>query len=297
LPAEGFRDIELASSTVFRGRAFYCNYGVEARAEVAVLAQPSGRITVSTTSVEANTTFTASMPPGATSYVWNVTNGSIESGANSNAATIRAGSSGVVTVNGTASNGEGGSGSDTALVSIIEPIPPPLVTGWPDSAPPRQFGEGFPIRFSVENGTSWSIRSSFGECLYPLSGSGDGPVQTVYHVCLGVEAGVDTVTLTVTGPGGTTVKTLDVLVNCGHPATLEAATTSIPRGSTTTLRITPYSTWTLTSSKGNPLSKTSGCCLETVTFTGAVVGTDTVTLTWQACPGEPNAATVQITVN
>lgn len=296
LPATGFRDILLASSTVFRGRAFYCNYGAEARAEVAVLPQPSGRITLSTTSVEPNATFTASMPPGAASYAWNVTNGTIVSGATSNVATVRAGSSGVVTVSGTASNGEGCGASDTALVSIIEPIPPPNVTGWPDSAPPRQFGQGFPLRFTIENGTSWSIRSSFGECLDPPSGTGDGPVETVYHVCFGVETGVDTVTLTVTGPGGTTIKTLEVLVNCGHPATLEAAATSIPHGATTTLRITPYSAWTLTSAKGNPLSKTSGCCLETVTFTGAVVGTDTVTLTWQACPGEPNAATVQITV-
>ncbi len=122
LPATGFRDIQLASTTVFRGRAFYCNYSAEAHAEVAVLPQPSGRITVSTTSVEANATFTASMPPDAASYAWNVANGTIVGGATSNVATVRAGSSGVVTVSGTASNGEGCSVSDTTLVSIIEPI-------------------------------------------------------------------------------------------------------------------------------------------------------------------------------
>ena len=295
LPATGFRDIQLASSAVFRGRAFYCNYGAEVRAEVAVLPQPSGRITVSTTSVEANTTFTASMPPGAASYAWNATNGTIVSGANSNVATIRSGASGVVTVNGMASNGEGCSASDTALVSITEPIPPPIVTGWPESAPPRQFGQGFPLRFTIEHGASWNIASSLANCLSIPSGTSDGTFETIYSVCI-FDPGADTVTLTVTGQGGTTIKTLPVYVNCGHPGTLAAKDTSINQGATTTLTVGSYTSWTLASAKGNPLSKTSGCCEDTVTFTGAIRGIDTITLTWPACPGEPSMAMVQITV-
>lgn len=296
LPSIGFRDVRLVHSTVFRGRAFYCNYGAEARAEVSVIPQPSGRVTVSTTRIEAQATFTASMPAGAVSYVWQLTNGMIVAGASSNTATIRAGASGVVTITGMASNGENCTASDTAVVSIIEPIPPPTVTGWPDSAPPRQFGQGFLLRFTIEHGASWNIASSLANCFSVPSAAGDGTFETIYGVCT-FDPGADTITLIVNGPGGSTTKTLPVNVNCGHPGTLTAKDTSINQGATTTLSVSSYTSWTLASASGNPLSKTSGTGAETVTFTGAVKGVDTVTLTWPACPGEPSTLSVQITVN
>ncbi len=143
---------------------------------------------------------------------------------------------------------------------------------------------------------SWHIDSSLANCFSVLSGTGDGTFETIYSVCT-FDPGADTITLIVNGPGGSTTKTLPVNVNCGHPGTLASKDTSINQGATTTLTVGSYTSWTLASANGNPLSKTSGCCEETVTFTGAIKGTDTITLTWPACPGEVNTLSVQITVN
>lgn len=163
---------------------------------------PSATVSAPSSAVSGST-FIASMPAGAASYVWSATNGTIQSGQGTRTATIlvtgAAGST--VTVHGTASNGAGCTATDTASVAVTQPAPV-IVSFTADSYTVPAFGTTT-LRFSIQNAASWKLLSSLGNGRTPSNGTGSGSFTSQYG--RNVAAGADTVTLQVTGLDGSVI--------------------------------------------------------------------------------------------
>jgi hypothetical protein len=158
-------------------------------------------------------------------------------------------------------------------------------------------GAGGTITFAYTDGTSYAFTSILGNTFTPSGGNSTTGGSVVYN--RDVAAGPDTITLTVTGPCGTTQDTRVI----NDPPVITGFTTnpaSINFGETTTLSFTIAngSSWTLSSSIGNGFSQSSGTGSGPFTITYSAAnneGTDTVTLNVTG-PGGASSATVTVLV-
>jgi hypothetical protein len=161
-------------------------------------------------SAAANTSFTASMGPNHSAYNWSVTNGTILSGQGTQTATIRAGTAGTpLTIQGTASSGTCCTAIDTVSVSITQP--PPSASVLTISKDPVPAGGSATINAAIADTTSWSLTSALGNTISPHTGTGSGSFSAIYSA--DTNLGSDTITLTLTGPGGVRSFVLHPVVN------------------------------------------------------------------------------------
>jgi hypothetical protein len=198
--------------------------------------------------VQPNTTFTASMPVGADTYQWQVSgNGSIVSGATSAIATIQAGTSGSISITGTATNGTC-TATDTKVVSVSPA--PPVISNVSVMPNPVLFGGLAAIDFTTLNTTSWAISSAIGNGFTsdpPHAGSGDGDHFVIYSASS--NDGQETMTITASGPGGQTTQTLSFLVSDNAPNTPPTVSpvvaTNTPSGLTLAYTLSGANYWVL----------------------------------------------------
>jgi PKD repeat protein len=245
-------------------------------------------------SVAPSATFSASMPFGAASYSWNVTNGTILSGQGTNVVSVRAGSSGSVSLSGTASNGSGCSASSSATVAIVCPA----ASG--TASVGSSVNQGSSLSGSVSTTGSWTVTSALGNAVSPSSGNG-----STSFTYTGTNAGNDTLTFTFTNACGSTVqRTANITVSVVIPAptaSISANPTSINFGQTSTLTFTVANatSWQLSRTSGNHFAGgSSGTTSGTFTRTydaDTSTGVDTITLTVTG-PGGTATATCTITV-
>jgi len=248
------------------------------------------------TSVAPGASFTASMPDGASSYSWEVANGTITAGQGTRTLTATAGTSGSVSISGTASNGAGCAANGSTSVAIV--IPAPTITAFsvtPASIGRFGFGPGScsqqcattNVSFTAQNTTSWSATTASKEngwtadplwtsysagqsqqFLDPETGGGS-PVWsgngsgTFSRALIGFLPCSDAVIVTAMGPGGTSRVALPLRVD-GCILAFHGSTTGglvVPVGSTVTLTLSyigaDASTLTATSSLGSTLAPQS----------------------------------------
>ena len=262
---------------------------------------PSAQVSAPS-SVTASSTFSASMPSGAGSYSWSVSNGTITAGQNTRTVTITAGSSGAMQVTGTASNGAGCTATDSASVTIT--MPAPKIVSFTADTYVVDFAGSTTLRFTIQNAASWTLRTSPRPPLssnhtYPSSGTGSGTHTAQF--ARDSRYGIDIVTLEVLGLDGSTV-TAQLAIDDPAPEirSFTADSTSVAFGGTTTLRfdIRNVVSWKLMSSRGNGTTpgNGSGSGNVTSTYTRAVAsGADVVTL--EATDLDGNTVTAHLTIN
>jgi PKD-like domain len=230
-------------------------------------------------SVAPNATFSASMPSGAASYNWSVTNGTILSGQGTNVVSVRAGSSGSVSLSGTASNGSGCSASGSASVAIVCPA----ASGTASIG--SSVNQGASLSGSVSTTESWTVSSALGNTVSPSSGNG-----STSFTYTGTNAGNDVLTFTFTNSCGSSVQhTANVTVSVVIPAptitsySASPSTINFGQNSTISFTIANGSTWNLASAIGNTVSPSpsgSGSGSFSVTYRAFIAnGDDTLTLT------------------
>ncbi|MHB0971524.1 MAG: hypothetical protein ACYC7A_20800 [Thermoanaerobaculia bacterium] len=170
---------------------------------------PSANITAPS-SFPSGSTFYASMPAGAASYDWTVTGGSIQSGQGTQSITVlvTASAGGSVILAGTASN-DCGSDHDTHSVSVTGAVP--VISSFSANPTTIGFGGASTLTFTLENVTSWSLKSSIGNGFSQSSGTGSGTFTVTYSAAN--NTGVDAVAVLVEGPGGSAVRTIQITVN------------------------------------------------------------------------------------
>lgn len=186
-------------------------------------------------------------------------------------------------------------GADSGTTTVTVPKTP-VITSYtaPATVAP---GAGGTITFAYTDGTSYAFTSSLGNTFTPSGGNSTTGESVNYN--RDNAAGPDTITLTVTGPCGTTQDTRVI----NDPPVITGFTTnptSINFSETTTLTFTIAngSTWSLSSSIGNGFSQSSGTGSGPFTIMYSAAnneGTDTVTLTASG-PGGASSATVTILV-
>lgn len=172
---------------------------------------PSATITAPTSAICGSSTGNAASVPSAgagASYAWGITNGTITGGNGTNAITFSAGPTGPVQLTVTVTAAAGCSTSGNASVTVT---PAPSISSFTATPSTISFFGTSTLNFTIANATSWSLNSSLGNSIGPASGSGGGALSAVYSADNGT--GTDTVTLTVTGPCGTTTQTVQIIVN------------------------------------------------------------------------------------
>lgn len=188
------------------------------------------------------------------------------------------------------------SGSSNGHAAVtIKPAPAISAFTVPTSVGPGQSGT---ISFAYSNGTSFALSSSLRNSFSTCCGTSTTGGTVTYNRDNAV--GPDTITLTVTGPCGTTSDTR--VINDPPPVitNFTSSPTAIAFGEAATLHFTIQngSTWTLSSSIGNAFSQPSGTGSGafTITYSAAGnVGIDTATLRVNG-PGGAASATVDINV-
>jgi hypothetical protein len=280
---------------------------------------PSASIT-GPASVAPNTSFSASMPSGASSYSWDVSGGTITSGQSMPLVTITAGSSGVVSVHSTASNGDGC--TDTSLMNVPIIMPAPSITNF--TAPSTlEWATNGSVSFALENAESWTITTSStdkgwdsafdpGDANYfsdPSQGPGGATSWTGASTCAAnsnctptVSGSVtltlsaylpnnDAIILTAVGSGGTTTRSVPVKIPGAICKAVEIASV-VPVGSSTTVKVkwitSDAGTLVPSSALGNAFNPVNSPVFEglgtySFLYTRSVAGDDHIRLPGPGC--------------
>jgi hypothetical protein len=173
-------------------------------------------------------------------------------------------------------DGPCGTTTDTRVIAD----PSPVITSF--SVPPSvASGASGTITFTYTSGTSYLITSSLGNAINPPSGTSSSGGSSMYF--RDFEFGPDTITLTVTGPGGNT--SASRVINDPSPTasvfTISPSTVQAGGHATINFTIADTTSWSIFSALGNGFSQTSGSGSGSfsVTYTASnATGTDTVTL-------------------
>ncbi len=281
--------------------------------------KPSAGITTPS-SVDPNASFIAAMPAGASSYSWDVSGGAITSGQGTATVTIAAGSSGVVSIASTASNGEGCTDTGHANIAIV--IPAPIITDF--TAPSIvEWATNATVSFALQYTDSWTITTSstskgwngaidpgdanfFGD---PSQGPGGATTWTGASTCTAntnctpkISGSVavtfspylpnnDAIILTAVGPGGTTMASVPVKIPGANCKAVDIAT-AVPVGSSATVAVkwitSDAGTLVPSSSLGNAFSPVNrsvpeGLGTYSFLYTRSAVGDDLIRFIGPGC--------------
>ena len=281
--------------------------------------KPSAAITAPS-SIDPNASFIAAMPAGASSYSWDVSGGAITSGQGTAMVTITAGSSGVVAITSTASNGEGC--TDTGQMNVAIVIPAPIISDF--TAPSIvEWATNATVSFALQHTDSWTITTSstskgwngaidpgdanfFGD---PSQGPGGAATWTGSSTCTPntnctpkISGSValtfspylpnnDAIILTAVGPGGTTTASIPVKIPGANCKAVDIAT-AVPVGSSATVTVkwitSDAGTLVPSSSLGNAFSPVNrpvpeGLATYSFLYTRSVAGDDLVRFTGPGC--------------
>ena len=240
-----------------------------------------------------NSASVADAGAGAT-YAWTITNGTITAGAGTRSVTWRAGATGPVRLSVTVRTSAGCTSSGTADVALD---PSPTISSFTATPSTISFFGTSTLNFTIANATSWSLSSSLGHSAGPASGSGSGAFTAVYSA--DNATGTDTVTLTVTGPCGTTTQTVQIVV-CSPADTPNATITapsSVCHDSTDNAASVPSAgagatyAWTITNG-----TITGGNGTNAITFSAGPTGPVQLSVTVTNASGCPAPGSASVTV-
>ncbi|MGA8809539.1 MAG: hypothetical protein WB973_16840 [Thermoanaerobaculia bacterium] len=282
------------ASSVTRTVASSGSYTLTSFSDATCSGLSSGQATVTIKPAPAITTFTVPTPVGAgqtgtiTFAYSNGTSFVLTSSLNNTFSTCCSSSStgGSVTY-----NRDFAEGPDTITLTVTGPCgtasssrvitdPSPSITSFsvPSSVAPSASGT---ITFAYTNGTSYSFTSSLGNTFTPSGGDSSSGGSVVYS--RDVAHGSDTITLTVTGPGGT-ASASRVIADPSPVITSFSVPSSVAPGAsgTITFTYTGGTSYLIQSNLGNSVSATSGTSTTggSITYTrDTEYGDDTIRLT------------------
>jgi hypothetical protein len=194
-----------------------------------------------------------------------------------------------------------GGGEATGGYEILSPCQSPSISSFTIDQSTVCPGASSTMRFTIANGTSWSLKSALGNGLGPPSGSGAGNLTSVYIA--DSTAGNDVVTLTAAGTcGNPATRTLNLTVPAPPVITSFNAPSSVGPGASATLTFayTNGTSYSFTSSLGNTFTPPDGNSTTggSVIYTRDVApGPDTITLTVTAAGPCQLVSAQQRTIN